>query len=100
MTDTLPTLDSNPSEQPIAFDARTRRVLELRKQVREGTYVLDAREVATAILAEWLAAPELDAGEQSAPSIDSAAGRRTVGARFVVAKSEPEAVAVATARTA
>ena len=100
MTDTLHTPECNSTEEPIAFDARTRRVLELRKQVREGSYRPDPQQIAVAILNEWLATPELSANDEAAPSIDSAEGRRTIGARFVVARSEPEEEATIATRTA
>jgi hypothetical protein len=43
-------------KEPVGFDARMRRVLELREMVRQGRYVVDPGEVAAAILAEWFVA--------------------------------------------
>ncbi len=53
-------LDNTPKRnvlatEPIAFDGRTRRVLELRRQIAEGTYRVDHRGVAAAILRERFA---------------------------------------------
>ena len=52
MPDTSRTPASRPTE-PIPFDERSRRVLELTRQVREGLYRPDPEEVARAILREW-----------------------------------------------
>jgi hypothetical protein len=46
--------NETPIEEPLGFDARMRRVLELRQLVRRGQYVPDPHEVAAAILAERL----------------------------------------------
>ena len=40
---------------PLAFDARTQRVLELRRQISEGSYAVDDRAVAAAMLREHFA---------------------------------------------
>ncbi len=46
---------SSPRTDPIALDARTRRVLELRRAIIQGTYKIDAEAVATALLRDWAA---------------------------------------------
>ncbi len=53
-------LNNNPNSHAadtslLAFDARTQRVLELRRQISEGTYVVDDEAVAAAMLREHLA---------------------------------------------
>ncbi len=99
MNDTLRTLESNRTTDPVAFDERMARVLELRRQVLEGSYQLDAAEVAKAILGEWIASGELAPREVPLPAIESAEDRRVVAQRFVVAKSE-RADSATSARTA
>lgn len=88
------TTKSTPSNanDPVALDPRTRRVLELRRQVAEGTYVLDAEAVAAAMLAEWAAQAE---DEQSVPPFESMTGDELAGAmgRFVVPGSPGAPVA-------
>lgn len=54
MADTGESLNSN-NREPLAFDERTRRVMELRKQVREGAYRPAAEAVAIALRREWSA---------------------------------------------
>ena len=46
---------NQPATDPVAFDARTQRVLELRRQIAEGTYTIDHHAIAAAILGEHLA---------------------------------------------
>lgn len=46
---------NQPATEPVAFDARTQRVLELRRQIIEGTYEIDHHAIAAAILGEHLA---------------------------------------------
>ncbi|GIW13155.1 MAG: hypothetical protein KatS3mg062_0594 [Tepidiforma sp.] len=54
----------------LPFDDRTRRVLELREQVRNGTYRPDPAEVARALLAAWAPAPALDAAPAPSREFD------------------------------
>ncbi|MGE0600716.1 MAG: flagellar biosynthesis anti-sigma factor FlgM [Dehalococcoidia bacterium] len=85
------------SNEPVAFDDRTRRVMELKKAVREGTYILDAEAVAKAMLSEWIANGEVTPAGQELPSVESAEDRKAVGARFVVASDPREEDSAATA---
>ena len=81
----------------VAFDARTERVLELRRQILEGTYTIDHRAVAAAMLREHLA---IDAAfEPSAPAVPASSPAVADFSRFLVAPTTPEApeVSVATA---
>jgi hypothetical protein len=89
MTDTARTPASNHAE-PIALDARTRRVLELKRQIREGTYRPDSKAIARAILSHWFAVGLELENEQSRPVVDTPQERREAAARFLVAKTEPE----------
>ena len=90
MNDTARPPVHQPAE-PIAFDARTRRVLELRRQIREGTYRPDARAIARAILSHWFAVGLELEEEADRPSVGSSKERREAGARFVVARTESAA---------
>ncbi|MEP6870580.1 MAG: flagellar biosynthesis anti-sigma factor FlgM [Anaerolineaceae bacterium] len=68
--------------EPFAFDARTRRVLQLRRQIADGTYPIDDRAVAKALMREQVA---LDASLTSgAPTTAEAVP--TIGdfSRFVI----------------
>lgn len=89
MSDTARTPKNHETSEPVPFDERTRRVMELRKQVREGTYRPDAGEVARAMLGEWIASGEFTAEEVPHPPVESADDRRLVATRFVVAPSKP-----------
>ena len=89
MTDTARTPESHPTTEPVAFDERTRRVLELRKQVREGTYRPDPEEVAGAMLREWAANVRDSVPEASTTAAATSADRRALSERFVVPKSAP-----------
>jgi len=89
MADNMRTPDENPSE-PLAFDERTRRVLDLRKQIRAGTYSPDAKAVAEAMLSDWMAIGERMEAADILPHVESPSDRRAAGERFVVAKSEVE----------
>ena len=91
MADTTRTPGSN-SNEPIAFDERTRRVLALRKQVREGTYRPDPTQVARAILSEWFAMGLELERETPMPAVHSAADRQQLAGRFLVEKSLVEVV--------
>jgi hypothetical protein len=90
MADTAKTPSSNPEAAVVAFDERTRRVLELRKQVREGTYRPDPSAVAEALLREWeLFSDLLDEAPALMPSVGTSMERRaTAAGRFVVEPSE------------
>ncbi len=92
MADTSRTPDSNPEEALVAFDDRTRRVLELQKQVREGTYRPEPQAIAEALMREWDLLGELT--EEVAapiPTVETAEARREAAeARFVVERSEPD----------
>jgi len=78
------------SSEPAAFDARTRRVLELRARIREGAYAPNPRDVAGAMLEEWIAVRDAATSAKTAPGIDSEATRRTAIARFVVPRVTPQ----------
>jgi hypothetical protein len=84
MPDTTRTPDSN---EPIAFDERTRRVLELRRRVRAGTYRPDPELVARAILSEWFALGLELEREAAPPTLETAAKRQNLAGRFLVEKS-------------
>ncbi|MGE3073979.1 MAG: flagellar biosynthesis anti-sigma factor FlgM [Dehalococcoidia bacterium] len=90
-----------PGNEPVAFDNRTRRVMELKRQVREGTYVLDAGAVARAMLSEWMANGEVIPADQPLPAVETADDRKAIGARFVIAnvrcEKEPAKTAVLSA---
>ena len=86
MPDTTRTHDSH-SKEPIAFDERARRVLELRRQVRSGTYRPDPQVVARAILSEWFALGLELEREGTPPAVESASERAQFAGRFIVEKS-------------
>lgn len=94
------TLELTDTREPVAFDDRTRRVMELRKQVREGTYRPDPREIAAAILGEWIAIGDVVVRDEELPTVESSADRKAVGKRFVVAPGAPEANESRVIRTA
>ncbi len=72
------------ASDPVPFDERTRRVLELRRQIREGTYRPDPRAIAEALLREW-SWRGATVSESPAAAIDL----RTVAAQFVVPPAGP-----------
>ncbi|MEP7214994.1 MAG: flagellar biosynthesis anti-sigma factor FlgM [Anaerolineaceae bacterium] len=78
------TPNSHPAAtHPLAFDARTRRVLELRRQIAEGRYAIDHRAVAEALLREQFA---LDAAlGPAAPTPSVTAPTISDFSRFVIA---------------
>ena len=86
MADTDRKPQDHQAPEPAPFDERTRRVMELRKQVREGTYQPDARVVAEALMREWGLMDELLEEPSSAPDLRAAA------ARFIVPPATPEGV--------
>ncbi len=81
---------SLPTNEPVAFDDRTRRVMELKKQIREGTYQIDNEAIAKAILREWSSVGDIVVRDEATPVVDTAAERKAIGARFVVAQDAPE----------
>jgi hypothetical protein len=89
MTDTTRTPAQRPTE-PLAFDDRTRRVLELKRRIREGTYRPEARHIARAILSHWFALGLELERDQARPPVETPRERREVALRFVVARSEAE----------
>lgn len=89
MSDTGQPLTSN-NREPVAFDLRTRRVMELRQQIREGTYRPSAEEVAAALLREWTALAGVTR-EPAAPANAASADARAFAGRFLVSPAAPEA---------
>ncbi len=87
MADTNQTLNGNDRE-PVAFDDRTRRVLELRKLVREGAYHPDAGEVARAMLREFAVLAEITR-EMPPAVVDTNPNTASFAGRFVLAPSAP-----------
>lgn len=88
MADTLPKPEVTRATEPTPFDARTRRVMELRKQIREGTYRPDPEAIARALLREWAMGDErIDAPE--APPTPGDDFRAAAG-RFVVRPGAPD----------
>lgn len=84
MADTALSPDRHSEMSVVAFDERTRRVMELRRQIKEGTYQADARSVALAMMQQW--ERDGDLSEQAAPAVSTPAERRaTARDRFVVA---------------
>ncbi len=69
------TLNRHPAAtDPVAFDARIQRVLELRRQIADGTYSIDHAAVAVALLRDHLAlegalAPVAPAAPRTVPTI-------------------------------
>jgi len=53
MADTQSKPEVARETEPTPFDDRTHRVMELRRQIREGTYRPDSGEIARALLREW-----------------------------------------------
>ena len=92
MADTTGTPNGNFSTEPLPFDERTRRVLELRRLVREGLYQPDPHTVATAMLREWLDTAELTLAEIR-PSVETREDRSAAAALFVVERGAAEASA-------
>ena len=96
MADTTRSLDPLASREPLAFDDRARRIMELRRQVRQGTYRSDDRKIARAILDEWIADGAALAREQGLPPLETAADRREAAERFVVESTNEQAADAAT----
>jgi len=99
MADTAQQPQDNQGSEPVPFDERTRRVMELRRQIREGTYRPDPEAIALAIMQEWgLSGDLLD---EVAPVTSADEGFKAVAGRFVVPPTAPgEAEPPASARTA
>jgi hypothetical protein len=96
MSDTAHTPSSNPQNEPIGFDARIRKVMELRRLVREGLYRPDAEEVARAILAEWEAVGGEVERESPPADVSTCEGRRQIAEHFIrKPQSDTEAVRAA-----
>lgn len=85
MADTDRKPQDHQAPEPMPFDERTRRVMELRKQIREGTYQPDPHAVAEALMREWGLMDEL------LEEPDGPADLRAAAARFIVPPGEPEA---------
>jgi hypothetical protein len=64
--------------------------MELRKQIKDGKYQVDAEAVAQALLAAWSANGTLGR-DNPRPSVDTPEQRRSAAARFIVAPSECDA---------
>lgn len=67
MKDT-PRTPKTSNAEPMAINERTRRVLELRRQVRAGTYQTDPQAIAAAMMAHWLVAA---GAEPSSADVDN-----------------------------
>lgn len=99
MSDTSRTPESN-SKEPIPFDERARRVLELKRQVKAGLYRPDAGEVARAILAQWFELGlELEREARQSAVAKAADWQRTTS-RFIVEKTAAGADEAEATRTA
>ena len=84
MADTIPKPEVTRATEPTPFDDRTRRVMELRRQIREGKYRPDPEAIARALLREWALADE-GIGAPSAPAPAPLGGDfRAAAERFVV----------------
>lgn len=93
MADTPGSPKRNLSTEPLPFDERTRRVLELRRLVREGLYRPDPHEVAAAMLREWLDTSASTLKELR-PAVETARDRSVAAAAlFVVERGTEEAPA-------
>ena len=82
------------NREPVAFDDRTRRVMELRRQIREGTYRPAAEEVAAALLRDWSALSDVT-HEFALPPIDANPDTSSFAGRFVVAGTSADLVSPA-----
>ena len=92
MADTPGSPKRNLSTEPLPFDERTRRVLELRRLVREGLYRPDPHEVAAAMLREWLDLSELTL-DKPRPSVETPKERSVAAALFLVEPGAEETAA-------
>jgi hypothetical protein len=99
MTDT-PHTPNGHSNDPIPFDERARRVLELKRQVKAGLYRPDPRDVTRAILTHWF---ELGLELERETTASVAAGptdARDFASHFLVEKTAAAAQEEETTRTA
>lgn len=88
MADTRPKPEVTRATEPMPFDDRTRRVMELRRQIREGRYRPDPEAIARALLREWaLAAEGIEAPSAPAPL---GGDFRAAAERFVVRPGAPD----------
>lgn len=101
MADTRPKPEVTRATEPTPFDDRTRRVMELQRQIREGKYRPDPEAIARALLREWAMAADLHA-EPGAPEAATLPGKfRAAAERFVVRPRTKDEEALAPAeRTA
>lgn len=101
MADTAQQPQDNQGSEPVPFDERTRRVMELRRQIREGTYRPEPEAIALAIMREWGLSGDLLDEVAPAPAASTDEGFKAVAARFVIPPTAPgEAEPPASARTA
>jgi hypothetical protein len=99
MADTSHTPVSN-SKEPIPFDERARRVLELKRQVKAGLYRPDPSEVARAILAQWFELGLELERETHQPAVGTASDWQRTASHFIVDKTAPAAGESESSRTA
>jgi hypothetical protein len=94
-TDQSPT---GNNREPLAFDERTRRLMELRKQVRAGTYRPAPEAVATGLLREWSALSTVSREPVPVP-VDANPDTSSFAGRFMVSApaQEPASPAMMTA---
>lgn len=75
--------------EPLAFDERTRRVMELRKQVNEGTYHPADEDIAIAMLRDWSGLAAVT--RETAPEpVDTNPDASAFAGRFVVSGAAQE----------
>ncbi len=84
MADTKPKPELTRATDPTPFDDRTRRVMELRRQIREGQYQPDPEAIARALLREWALSDDLFAEPGAPEPADAAGDFRAAAERFVV----------------
>jgi hypothetical protein len=99
MADTSRTPVSN-SKEPIPFDERARRVLELKRQVKAGLYRPDPGEVARAILAQWFELGLELEREAQRPAAAAVSDWQRTASHFIVEKTAPAADESEASRTA
>lgn len=83
MADTTRKPKPEASNEPMPFDEHTRRVLELRRQIREGSYRPDPGAIAEALLREW-SWHDATFSQDPAPATDV----KSMVGRFIVPPSE------------
>ena len=99
MTDT-PRTPNGHSNEPIPFDERARRVLELKRQVKAGLYRPDPKDVARAILAHWFELGLELERETTVSKSAAPADAREFASRFLVENTAVAAQEEETTRTA